>query len=326
MLAADFFAREECPVCAYPQFRTFYSCGMVDDPVKGFIATHYEGQGDVDWSLLENTDFVLCECGRCGLVFQKNAPTDHLLENIYTKMINATFLRELERTRLTIENFNAIAGELSVLFKLANKHPSEIRFLDFGCGTGRWARVARAMGAQVFVTEIGEEKHKTAASIGATVLPDEAIDSERFDIVHTEQVFEHLVEPGREFRRLARATKRLMKIAVPRGGDIRDQVVRAGLPARSPFKLSSEETAFGREEYLYAAILPLEHLNAFAPRTIEYLAEQNGMAIRSRVRQSNVVVDQATLRSFARSAAKLGKSFARAILKPNTGYYVLQPR
>lgn len=325
LASANFISREVCPVCASRQFQTFYSCEMSKDPVRGFIESHYQDQGHTDWHLLEHAEFALCECATCGLVFQKNVPSDHMLENIYTKMISPDFLAELERSRLTIHNFSAIAGELMMLFERTGKHPGSIRFLDFGFGSGRWARVARALGADVFVTEIGEEKYRTAASLGITVIPDEAIDKETFDIVHTEQVLEHLVEPGREFRRLARATKGLMKVAVPRGGDIRQHVVKGAIPARSPFRLSAEGTEFGKDEYVYAAILPLEHLNAFAPRTIDYLAKQNGMTVCSRVRRTGVMIDQLNLRGLLKSAAKVGKEAARAMLKPNTGYYLLQP-
>jgi hypothetical protein len=325
LASANFTTRDVCPVCSSRQYDVFYSCEMTKDPVRGFIESHYQDQGRTSWSLLEQAEFALCECAQCGLVFQKNVPTDRMLENLYTKMIDPGFLSELERSRLTLHNFSTIAGELMVLFKKTGKHPGQIRFLDFGFGSGRWARVARALGAEVFVTEIGDEKYKTAASLGITVIPDEAVDTETFDIVHTEQVFEHLVEPGREFRRLARATTGLMKIAVPRGGDLRNHIAKAGVPSCSPFRLSAEETAFGKDEYVYAAILPLEHLNAFTPQTIAYLAKQNGMVIRSRVRQADVMIEQQNLKGFLKSAARVGKEAARAILKPNTGYYLLQP-
>ncbi len=41
--------------------------------------------------------------------------------------------------------------------------------LDYGMGYGRLARVARAFGATVFATEIGEDKHRLAATLGVQI-------------------------------------------------------------------------------------------------------------------------------------------------------------
>lgn len=317
-----FSVRAACPVCGSIEVSQIYCCGLTDSPVRDFISSHYEQQGKVDWSLLEGTDFVLCACRACELVYQRNVPGDVVLNSIYNDVISPAFLERIEAERLTVDNFNQIAGELGVLFRMTGKAPSRIRFLDFGFGRGRWARVARAMGATVFATETGEEKKAIAAGIGVEIIADEAIDGMRFDIVHTEQVFEHLTDPATHFRRLAAVTDGIMKVAVPQHGDIGALLARKGMTSVSPFndRLLKRRRLTG-EDHDYVAIQPLEHLNAYARKTIDVLAAANGMRVVSRTRVGSVAVDVGRL---ANSAVRVGAMLAKRF-RADTGYYLLRP-
>lgn len=320
-----FIAREACPTCGSHAVSEIYRCSLDASPIRDLIATHYEAQGTVDWTILEGTDYVLCECSACDLVYQKNVPNDSALDAIYNRFISPAFLARLEDERLTVDNFNRIAGELDVLFRMTSKHPSQITFLDYGFGHGRWARVARAMGAKVFATEIGEEKKAQAASLGVEIIPDAEVDRLRFDIVHTEQVFEHLVEPAREFRRLSAATDGIMKVAVPYSRSIRNLLRAHGMITQSPFVKVLQERKLTRTDEDYVAIQPLEHLNAYAPRTFEKLAAANGMRIVSRVRRASVAVNPTAIGLLAKSAVRIGTMLAKMAIVPNLGYYLFAP-
>ncbi len=60
-----------------------------------------------------------------------------------------------------------------------------------------------------------------------------------FDIVHTEQVLEHLIQPGRDFARLARATRCLFKVAVPARPNAASLLRAKGLAAESHYYRAS---------------------------------------------------------------------------------------
>lgn len=322
---AYFAPRERCPVCASAEYAVIYQCPLDARPVSGFIESHYRTQGVVDWAMLAGTDYVLCACSTCGLLFQKHVPTNAALDRIYNHLISPQNVADLERSRLSVDNFNRIAGEMTVLFRMTGKHPSEITLLDFGAGHGRWARVARALGASVFITETGDQKRRMAQSLGVNVIDDEQIDSMRFDIVHTEQVFEHLVHPAREFERLARVTNCLMKVAVPRAGDVRRVLERHGMPDQSPFERWVNGGARRWVDETYIAIAPLEHLNIYSPRVMTAMAERNGMRLLTRVRRGSVSVDLTGARNLARSAADLGRMALKSLLQVDRGYYVFAP-
>jgi 2-polyprenyl-3-methyl-5-hydroxy-6-metoxy-1,4-benzoquinol methylase len=125
---------------------------------------------------------------------------------------------------------------LGFLFRVVDKPPWQVRFLDHGFGHGRWARVAVAMGASVVATEISPEKVVNASKIGAQIVPHEVLSDMQFDIIHTEQVFEHLTDPERDFQTLAKALSKvgLMKVAVPPQGNIRASLKANGMISWSP--------------------------------------------------------------------------------------------
>jgi hypothetical protein len=178
--------RDACPVCGETAFTPVYSAAYTADPVRGFIDSHYEKQGFVDWSLFGDEQYVVVECPRCDLLFQLSVPDDVMLGRVYTEMTKPELVERIERDLVTADSVDKIAGELALLFRMTGKPWSEITLLDYGLGYGRWARMARGMGATVYATEIGEEKRRIATALRVEVIDDAAIDTMRFDIVHTE--------------------------------------------------------------------------------------------------------------------------------------------
>ncbi|QIG79531.1 class I SAM-dependent methyltransferase [Stakelama tenebrarum] len=325
MINTDLFiARDRCPVCASGDGKQLFSSPLTEPPVRSLLQSHHDPQGTVDWSLLEGTDYRLLECGVCGLIWQWAAPNDRMMSEIYDRMIDPAFLEKVEHERLTLASFQQIANELAMLFSRLGKHPGDITLLDFGSGHGRWARVARGMGARVFTTEIGEAKREMARSIGAEVIADAEVDTMRFDIVHTEQVFEHVADPGDLFRRLSRVTAGLMKLAVPPGDTVAAALARHPFPTVSPFEKVLAGKRLTPLDYSWNAVQPLEHINCFPRSAIARLADDHGMEIIGERRRRNLSVDLSNPASFLRSAAGAVRSLGKNLLREK-GYYVLRP-
>lgn len=322
----DYFrAREGCPVCGGTDIETLFAGAMDESPVRDLIASHFSRQGTIDWEMLAGTDFMLALCRACQTIYQAAEPNDAVLAAIYTRMIDAAFLDPFEQAQLTIGRFNEIAGELAILFAMTGKPAGNVTFLDYGAGYGSWARVARAMGATVYVTEIGEEKAAAAAALGLKVISDADIDTMRFDIVHTEQVFEHLTHPRETFARLAAATACVFKIAVPPQRNAANVLRRKGLATESPFGRMLAGSRRHRDDDVYMAVQPLEHLNLFSARAIEMLAAENSMRIVGRTRPRALQIDIGSPRELARSTARLAKSVAGRIVRRGSGYALLRP-
>jgi hypothetical protein len=323
---AYFRERTRCPVCAGSSSEEVYRSPLSEPPIRLMIEDHYKEQGTVNWPLICGTDYVVLQCNNCKLIYQKYVPNDDVLEDLYSRWISKEGLTRFEHGMLTTPNFRQIAGELEYLFHMTGKKAGDISLLDYGFGHGRWARVARGMGARVFATEIGDDKPVLAATLGVEMIQDQDIDGMKFDIVHTEQVFEHLVDPAETFKRLARATNSIFKIAVPRHSNAPNLLRTKGMATSSPLNKLLAGHRLSREDETYLALLPLEHLNLYPRETVEYLASTNGLTIVSGKRRRTLTIDTTSAGNVLRSLAKgLGTAVVKEI-RPRTGeYWVMQP-
>jgi SAM-dependent methyltransferase len=298
------------------------------------INTHYRcHQGHINWQYLDGTDYVICDCRNCELIYQKNIPNEFMLDQIYNVISSSTFVKKFDSSLLTVDNFDNIASELGALFRNIPRHPTEVRVLDYGLGYGRWARVAVAMGAEVFATEISPEKIAFASTIGVKIVDDETISKMQFELIHAEQVFEHLTHPEQEFGKLARVltTDGLMAVGVPRPGKIRRLLKQHGMINWSPLEKAwnpniGQNSNSIRRYQDYNCIIPLEHLNAYSHKSIEILAEKHNLRLVSRLRRPSIPLYILNISLMLRSVVELSKVIATPILRRESGNYIFALR
>ena len=328
-----FVERKTCPVCLSNETEVLYSSPYTEDPVRAFVLSHYKGQGEVNLDYLRGTDFTLCDCRACGTLYQQHVPNGLLLDTVYNEMISAATLFPREINSLTISKFDAIAGEMTELFARVRKLPSEVRLLDYGFGYGAWARVAVALGAQVYATEISPEKIAFGKEIGVKMIAEDELAALQFDIVHTEQVFEHLTEPRADFFKLAArvAPGGIMKVAVPPAGNIRGLLKSRGMAAVSPLESDWQtpaERSSARQNAGYMCVVPLEHLNVFSAKSIERLGGETGLSLIGTARRQAVPISVTDGRRLLKSLGDLGRVTARVFLDGlrlrDSGYYILR--
>ncbi len=327
-----FTSREVCPVCETPGGTLLYRAPLSEPPLRSMLENHYSAaKGTIEWSYLEGTDYVLLECQSCGLIYQKYVPNGFMLNHVYNEMIDSDFLKSYEERALTLRNFENISGELEALFALIRKPLSEITFLDYGFGFGKWSRAARGMGATVFATEISPEKIIFAREVGVQIIDNDAISAMKFDIVHAEQVAEHLVEPLKDVALLAGATAEggIFKMAVPRPGNIKALLASRGMIERSPQEHLLKENEFLKDAGAadYVGIMPLEHVNLYTDRTAEFMAKRFGLTIESTARPRVPRVHVEGFGSIARSLANVAKEALKPIIerqRKDRGYYLFR--
>lgn len=145
--------------------------------------------------------------------------------------------------------------------------PGELKALDFGFGWAEWTRMAAAYGIDVCGAELSQVRIDYAASIGIRVVDADALPSREFHFINTEQVFEHLLEPGRVLRQLAAALRPggLLKISVPDCDRAIRKLRRAGAFAG----LSDEDIM---------PIAPFEHINSFTHDSLVAVGREAGLA------------------------------------------------
>jgi SAM-dependent methyltransferase len=107
-----------------------------------------------------------------------------------------------------------------------------------------------------------------AGRFGITTLSWEELPEHRFDLVNTEQVFEHLPDPRNAITTLAASLNPggLLKISVPRGRNSTRRIAKGdwSAPKESSHSLNP--------------VAPLEHLNCYSRTAVSQLAGHAGLA------------------------------------------------
>ncbi len=103
--------------------------------------------------------------------------------------------------------------ELDVLKALGVDLPKTARILDFGCGAGRTMKSLRAFGyANAYGYDVGDGRtllgvDRERVSVGSLLNLRLPYEDNSFDLVISDQVFEHVQDQVRVFQELARITK-----------------------------------------------------------------------------------------------------------------------
>jgi len=245
---------------------------------------------------LDGISYTLMECGACGLVYQREAPDDDLVEALYERWIDP----EDSLARMRAHDLGLYAGyaqEIMQAFHALARPPASLKVLDFGMGWGRWPALARGFGAQVFGSEISDVRLAHARSVGIESVAWNDLPGQSFDLINTEQVFEHLVEPRETLAQLARALAPdgLLKISVPNGTNIH-RLLRTmdwGAPKFTRNSLN--------------AVAPLEHLNCYDAGALRALGATAGL--------QPVYLPLSTYYRFTFPSTRL-RRFARELVKP----------
>lgn len=187
------------------------------------------------------------------------------MEILYSEMISpdATF----DRHRLHMDDlayYERHVRDTFSVFSHLKRHPSQIRALDFGSGWAQWARVAKAVGAEVFIAEISEKQIENARALGIGNIDIFNYSGPAFDYIRTQDVFEHLPDPHRILSRLTQLLAKggIIRIAVPPGFKMKHRIARFA------------ETKIDN----LPELAPLQHINNFSQPTLMRFAGQFDLA------------------------------------------------
>jgi 2-polyprenyl-3-methyl-5-hydroxy-6-metoxy-1,4-benzoquinol methylase len=219
---------------------------------------------------LEGGTLSIVECSSCHLIYQREIPDEEFMQTIYSDWIVQDDYLSPSAIPLAIEQYASVAGE--VLHLLAEQcqiigTQRRVRVLDYGMGWSAWLQMARSCGAIVYGYEVSEPKIQYARSIGIPVLSADQLSGMQFDIINTEQVFEHVAQPDALLQRLMEglAPTGFLKISVPSGRSIKAVL--------SGWKWAE---AIARTQQIMP-VHPLEHINCFRSDVLDRLAARYGL-------------------------------------------------
>lgn len=253
--------RETCPCCHSSRLSLLYEEHYAGAGVSAYMARHYEGRAT---PLKPGLVYRLSQCGDCGLVFQPFVPDSVMLQQIYDHWVDSAEMG-LE-SDLDINDYRYLDEQVQFMLQHLAKPASQIEALDFGFGWGHWARMAMSWGCRVSGVELSQERRERGRSIGIRLVELDALPSEAFDFINTEQVFEHLTNPREVLQRLSAALrpKGLLKISVPDAA-----------AALNKLKSTLSFSALDPQEQM--AVAPLEHVNAFTKSSLLAFGQSVGL-------------------------------------------------
>ncbi|MGI4843164.1 MAG: class I SAM-dependent methyltransferase [Janthinobacterium lividum] len=254
--------RGQCPACRRTSTRKLYSEPLDSPDISRYLQEHYGRRVERDFSGYE---YELAQCEHCGLAFQAQVPAPALLEEIYDHWLPATE-REAVAARWGRDDYRYLAEQVQFMLDHFRVRPGSIKALDFGFGWAEWAKMASAYGVEVCGAELSQVRIDYARSVGIPVVDGAALPQGEFHFINTEQVFEHLLEPGDTLATLARALRPggLVKVSVPNCA----KSIRKLLGARNFGALSAGDIM---------PIAPFEHINAFSYDSLCALGREAGL-------------------------------------------------
>lgn len=262
------FRHIDCPVCGGDRFRIKAQLSP-----REFLSRERKAYYDLSAiGISDDTVFYFRECLSCQFVFVNPRLRADLYSVVYNAAKAAQYqlkswvyedgdLKSLCKTFYTWGScrvlMGAIAHHRSRFAKAKNDTYARIRLLDYGCGNGHLLDLCSAFGIDAVGVDIDLHRIKLCRSKGLVVTtPDELPNSEKFDVIVSSSVIEHVDDLQGYFRYIS---------ARMRSGGI---FSLNGLTPRS----IDREIKSGK----YKNTMPLEHLNYFNRSTLLRLAGQYG--------------------------------------------------
>jgi SAM-dependent methyltransferase len=288
--------RTACPACGSAAGAPIYQVAYDGPNVREYLVTFYGARAEALLPHLAGGTFALVACPACGLVYHRDVPNEALQRLLYDQVIDVDEV-EAGHANDHVDYFARYAQEIMLLLARLGRPTSQVRVLDFGMGMARWTRMAKAFGCDVYGYDPSPERQRRAAERGVQTLTREEIAAARFDVIHTEQVLEHRIEPAEDTQLLAGSLNPggLLTISTPNAGDAAKSLGDLDWSgARGP------GTALG-------LVAPLEHVNAFTAQSLDRMAERAGLAFTT-----------IPLRTYARYVYDTGgvSTLAKNVVKP----------
>ena len=263
---AMFIKRENCINCNSSNLYPLWQGKFADEPIRSFIQRCNYSE-DVVKMLGEET-FSLVSCRNCETTFHQHILTAEFLNILYSQWINDIQIEHLEaevrtgkKSDSSFEVNRQSVKHILRLQKLRKQFASdEFRILDYGCGDGNFLMFAKVFGFHTYGIDFSSTRKERAAQAGIIIYNNlENLSTSQVNRMHCVtlfQVLEHLENPLLVLNEIANIMEDggILIVEVP---DCK------GITQPQNFS-----------EFCY--VHPLEHINAFTPKTLKQICIQAG--------------------------------------------------
>lgn len=252
-----FIERKICPICKKKKFIQI-DTNIKNSEIIKILYNYY--QKKLPKIIYQKFKYEILECLNCSILFQKYICDEKLSDKLYENIIdkNKSFEKKI---KLDFKNYNSFIKEMRFIRKLLKKPNHKIKILEFGCGWGFWARLARSLNFKINTIEISKSRIKFLNQNG--IENKKKIQNKiKYDFIYSDQVFEHLSFPQKEFSNLIKSLNVNGYILIK-------------VPSSFLMNLKKKFNIYPHENILF----PLEHINLYNKKVFNFLSNKYELKI-----------------------------------------------
>lgn len=251
--------RSICPACKENKFKTLFSLPFNSKKMKNFLQSYYKNFSKLNE--LDKFEYNLLECTNCKFVFQEQIPnynfSKELYENIIDKndsLIKKDNFEEKFRRKLSYE-VNLIKG----IFQRENH---KISILDFGAGWGFWLNFFKKKNFDVSGYELSETRINFMKERGIKTISDLDNLKDKFDLIYSEETFEHIPNPRDTLIKLSSLLKK-------------NGFILLRFPSNFLFRYKLNKNYIPKTDCAH----PLEHINLLNKKSFKEMIKETNLEI-----------------------------------------------
>lgn len=250
--------RTKCPMCTSSRFSILFSMHYHDKAMKQYLKNYYSENIDPYLKELEKFDYLIYECLKCSLIFQKFIPDEKFSRILYEEIIDEV---ESKKKKEKVVN-PGYYKDFELLRKITGKENADISILEFGSGNGDWAYEAKKLNFDVTTTELSKNRIESLNKKGLKICNDIHECKDKFDIIYSDQVFEHISNPAEILKTILPLLKEYGYIYLK---------FPSGFMFRNILKMNYQPQK--------DCAMPLEHINILNRKTFLYLVKDLNLKI-----------------------------------------------
>ena len=244
--------RGKCPLCGSLELNSLYEINYHASEMQEYLKSAY-GQSIL---FADNSLYQICNCKKCDFTFQNFIPSSDSIDSLYTYIISTE-----DSFQKSQQSSKASSIHNDALFSLSLKKQPSDRFLDYGAGWGGWSSSISNYNRNTFAFEISPPRVQFIKTISNVEVISSFNENDRFDYINLCQVLEHVVDP------LSLLTQ-LKSLLNPKG------IIHISTPnSPNSISLTLDSKTFLKK----GPFQPLEHINTFNYKTLNFAATRAGL-------------------------------------------------
>lgn len=250
-----------CPSCNNKDLKELFSLNYIDQKMTDFLENFYGKSKMYFFKNIKNEKYILNECNRCEMIFQKFIPDKKFGMELYENIVNQDQSFK-KKESLEVKNFKEYFNDAIMIENILKKKNKDIDILDFGAGWGIWSKFIKACNFKVEACEVSKKRANYIKDSGIKVHEDIATIDTKFDFIYSNQTIEHLTDPIETISNLSKLLKK-------------NGYIYFKFPNTKFFKKKINKKYYPKKDPAH----PLEHINLFTKNSFINLISNTNLEI-----------------------------------------------